>query len=105
MKKSDGGPYLHWIKSIADNKPYNQFVYELVSAEGPLYKPGNGAAGYYLRDYRMPLDNVASTMQIFSCYQHGMCTMSRPSLQRLDANGLLQNCSIYSWYGNKRKEC
>lgn len=66
MKKSDGGPYLHWIKkSIADNKPYNQFVYELVSAEGPLYKPGNGAAGYYLRDYRMPLDNVASTMQVF----------------------------------------
>ena len=66
MPKTKGEPYLQWIKnSIAENKPYDQFVNELISAEGSYFKEGNGAAGYYLRDHQMPLDNAANTMQLF----------------------------------------
>ena len=66
MNKSNGWNYLHWIKkSIKDNKPYDDFVREMVAAEGALFKHGNGATGYYMRDFNMPLDNISNTMQIF----------------------------------------
>src|SRR6202008_985912 len=36
-----------WIReSVAENKPYNQFVYELITARGSTYD--NPAANYYL---------------------------------------------------------
>lgn len=66
LNKSNGYNYLHFIKtSIAENKPYDKFVYELISSEGNMYKAGNGAVGYYVRDHQMPLDNMANTMQLF----------------------------------------
>ena len=66
MNKATGENYLHWIKtSIAENKPYNEFVYEMISSEGNMYEEGNGAVGYYMRDHMMPLDNLANTMQLF----------------------------------------
>jgi hypothetical protein len=66
MKKTTGSPYLHWIKkSLAANQPYDQFVHDLLSAEGELFKAGNGAVGYYIRDFEMPLDNMANTLQVF----------------------------------------
>lgn len=66
LKKSTGEPYKHWIKkSLESNQPYDEFVHDLLSSEGPLFKPDNGAVGYYLRDFGMPLDNVANTMQVF----------------------------------------
>src|SRR5690606_10308572 len=49
--------------SLRDNKPYDQFVRELITAEG--YTWDNGAAGYYLRDPGMPLDNMSNTVQVF----------------------------------------
>ena len=55
LKKTTGSPYLHWIKkSLESNMPYDQFVHELLTAEGPLFKAGNGAVGYYIRDFAMP---------------------------------------------------
>lgn len=46
LKKSTGEPYKHWLKrSLEINQPYDQFTHELLSAEGPLFKPGNGAVG------------------------------------------------------------
>lgn len=66
LNKSTGDNYLLYIKkSIAENKPYDQFVHDLISAEGNMYKEGNGAVGYYVRDHQMPLDNLANTMQLF----------------------------------------
>ena len=35
----------------------------MVTANGKTYE--NGAVGFYLRDYNMPLDNMAVTTQIF----------------------------------------
>jgi hypothetical protein len=56
--------YSKWLKdSLRDNKPYDQMVREVVTADGKSYE--NGAIGFYIRDYNMPLDNMAVTTQIF----------------------------------------
>ena len=62
--------YVSWIKeSLQQNKPYDKFVYELITAKGRVWE--NGAAGYYLRDRGMPLDNTANTVAIFLGTQIG----------------------------------
>ncbi len=59
-----GAAYTLYIKdSLRTNKPYDQFVRELVSSRGKPWE--NGAIGYYMRDNRMPLDNFANTARIF----------------------------------------
>jgi len=59
-----GHAYIQWIKdSVRANKHYDLMVRELLTATGPSYE--NGAVGYYMRDYNMPLDNMAVTTQIF----------------------------------------
>jgi hypothetical protein len=56
--------YANWLKnSLRENKPYDQMVREVVTADGKSYE--NGAIGFYIRDYNMPLDNMAVTTQIF----------------------------------------
>lgn len=56
-----------WGKFIKDslraNKPYDQFVREMLSAKGYAWE--NSAIGYYGRDPDMPLDNMAITTRIF----------------------------------------
>ena len=57
-------PYIDFIKtSLRENKPYDQFVRELITAEG--YPWENGATGYYFRDAGMPLDNMSNTVRVF----------------------------------------
>ncbi len=61
-----GQPYIDFIKdSLSDNKPYDQFVRELLTSEGPMLREGNGAVGYYLRDVAMPEDNMSNTIRVF----------------------------------------
>ncbi len=61
-----GQPYIDFIKdSLSENKPYDQFVRELLTSEGPMVREGNGAVGYYLRDVAMPEDNMSNTIRIF----------------------------------------
>ncbi len=56
--------YQLWLKdSIRENKPYDEFVRELVAAKGKVWD--NGAIGYYFRDRGMPLDNMSNTVRIF----------------------------------------
>ncbi len=56
--------YAKWIKDcLRANKPYDQFVREMLSAKGYCWE--NGAIGYYGRDPEMPLDNMAITTRIF----------------------------------------
>lgn len=67
-----GEPYLAWLgESIRDDKPYDDLVTELLTAEGAALERGNGATGYFLRDRGMPLDNLANTTQIFLGTQLG----------------------------------
>lgn len=59
-----GAAYANWLrKSLDDNKPYDDMVREMVTADGKTYE--SGAVGFYLRDYNMPLDNMAVTTQVF----------------------------------------
>ncbi|MDB6073142.1 MAG: hypothetical protein JWO89_782, partial [Verrucomicrobiaceae bacterium] len=59
-----GFAYEKWLKdSLQANKPYDEMVRDLVTARGATYE--NGAVGFYIRDYNMPLDNMAVTTQIF----------------------------------------
>lgn len=56
--------YELWVKdAIRENKPYDELVYELVTAEGKIWE--NGAVGYYYRDQGMPLDNMSNTVRVF----------------------------------------
>ncbi|MFT5411016.1 MAG: hypothetical protein ACI9NC_003750, partial [Verrucomicrobiales bacterium] len=64
MQGQAGGAYSNWIKkSLKENKPYDDFVKEMITAEGFIWD--NGAVGYYLRDAGMPLDNMSNTTQVF----------------------------------------
>lgn len=59
------GNFSEWIKeSLRNNKAYDQMVHELVNASGKLYKPGNGATGFYARE-PMPLDHLANSVKTF----------------------------------------
>ncbi len=59
-----GASYINWIKrSIADNKPFDQMVREMMTASGRYQD--NPAAGYLMRDAGMPLDNLSLTAQYF----------------------------------------
>lgn len=66
--RTDGTSYLMYLKrSLAQNKPYDQWVKEMLTASGGGWERGEnaGAVGYFERDKGMPLDNMANTMQIF----------------------------------------
>ncbi len=64
LGSGSGRAYEAWIKqALRENKPYDEMVRELITATGHSWE--NGAVGYYLRDYGMPLDNTAMTAQVF----------------------------------------
>lgn len=57
-------PYVaHVRRRVGENMPYDEFVRELLSAQGKVWE--NPAIGYYMRDIGMPLDNLALTSRIF----------------------------------------
>lgn len=64
------GPYLDYVKqSIRENKPYDQWVYEMLTAEGKVWD--NPAVGFQLRDDGMPLPYVDNTVRVFLGTQIG----------------------------------
>lgn len=63
-------PYRDWVKDqIRANRPYDQWVYEMLTAEGKLWD--NPAVGYTLRDSGMPLVHVDNTVRVFLGTQIG----------------------------------
>ena len=63
-------PYHEWIKkSLAENTPYDKWVYEMLTAEGRIWQ--NPAVGYVMRDSGMDLDHVDNTVQVFLGTQIG----------------------------------
>ncbi len=59
-----GAAYANFVKdSLRTNKPYDQFVRDMIAAQGKAWD--NGAIGYYMRDRGMPLDNMANTVRVF----------------------------------------
>ncbi|MDF1850942.1 MAG: DUF1549 domain-containing protein [Verrucomicrobiales bacterium] len=56
--------YIAWIKeSIAEDLPWDEFIQRLIVAEGTVMD--DPAAGWYLRDYGMPLNNFSSMISTF----------------------------------------
>lgn len=65
-----GRPYGEWVRiSLETNKPYNKWVYELLTADGKYLD--NPATGYFVRDTGMPLDAMNNTVRIFLGTQIG----------------------------------
>ena len=63
---NDGIPFImHLKETLAENKPYDKWVHDMLAATGPLWLRGNGAAGYYYRDAGMGLDSMANTVRVF----------------------------------------
>ncbi|MDF1843150.1 MAG: DUF1549 domain-containing protein, partial [Rubripirellula sp.] len=53
-----------WLKEqLRENRPWDELVHELLTAEGRLGE--NGATAYLLRDASMPLDSLSNTMTTF----------------------------------------
>lgn len=65
-----GKPYCEWVKeSLETNKPYDTFVYEMLTGEGKIWD--NPATGYIYRDANMPLDAMNNTVRVFLGTQIG----------------------------------
>ena len=61
-----GIPYKNYVKQfISENRPYDEWVREMLSSSGPVWQKGSEGVGYFARDAGMPLDNMANTVRIF----------------------------------------
>ena len=87
-----GAAYAEFIKaSLRSNKPYDQFVRDMVAAQGKAWD--NGAIGYYMRDRGMPLDNMANTVRVFlgtriecaQCHNHPFDKWSQMQFYKMAA--------------------
>lgn len=87
------GNYSEWIKaSLRNNKPYDQMAHDLINASGELYKPGNGATGFYARE-PMPLDHLANSVKTFlglsiecaQCHDHPFDDWTQKDFYKLAA--------------------
>jgi hypothetical protein len=53
-----------WLKKqLEQNRPWNELVHEMLTAQGRLGE--NGATAYLLRDASMPLDSLSNTLTTF----------------------------------------
>jgi len=61
-----GVPYKNYVKDfISNNRPYDEWVREMLSSSGPLWIKGNEGVSYFARDVNMPLDSMANTVRVF----------------------------------------
>ncbi len=65
-RRTSGEPFIHWMKeTLTENRPYDEWVAELLAADGPGHARGNGATGLMLRDRNMPEDSMSNTVRVF----------------------------------------
>lgn len=65
-----GRGYSEWVRiNLETNKPYDRWVYEMLTAEGKLFE--HPEAGYIIRDSGMPLDALNNTIRVFLGTQIG----------------------------------
>jgi hypothetical protein len=61
----NAGNYSQALKTaVRENRPYDQFVRDIINAKGPLYEKGNGLVGYKAREV-MQLDRLANSVKTF----------------------------------------
>lgn len=87
-----GAAYTRYVKdSLRENKPYDQFVRELLTADSPAWE--DGAVGYHVRDLGMRLDAMAITARVFlgtriecaQCHDHPFDKWKQLDFYRLAA--------------------
>jgi len=117
LSTEDMWTYYNWIRgSVAANKPWDQFVREVITASGNARE--NGAANYFLI-HRDPIDTVENTTQAFlgmaltcaRCHNHplekwtqmdyyGMANLfSRVRIKTASATkvgGVFEDATVYS---------
>jgi hypothetical protein len=113
-----GAAYTNWLRdALEKNKPYDAMVRELLTADGKTYE--NGAVGFYIRDYNMPLDNMAVTTQVFlgtsmvcaQCHNHPFDKWTQMDYYQMAAhsngmtgsNGLSNPLLAKAFYGSGKK--
>ncbi len=114
-----GAAYANWVRdSLAQNKPYDKMVREMLTADGKTYE--NGAVGFYIRDYNMPLDNMAVTTQVFlgtsmvcaQCHNHPFDKWTQMDYYQMAAhsygmtgtNGLANPMLAQAFYGKSTRK-
>lgn len=66
QRQLSGEPFAHFIrKSVINDQPYDEFVRDLLVAEGAAHATDNGATGHLMRDNGMPHDSMANTVRLF----------------------------------------
>ena len=92
LRRSNFNHYERWLKDqIAQNIPWNDMVYAMLTAEGTL--ANSGPTGYLLRDPGMPLDNLSNTLNIFlsaniscaQCHDHPLADWTQREFYELAA--------------------
>jgi hypothetical protein len=87
-----GEPYMAYVKDqIRQNRPYDQWVYEMLTADGKLWD--NPATGFQMRDEGMPLPYVDNTVRVFlgtqigcaQCHDHPFDSWSQYQFYQLAA--------------------
>lgn len=87
-----GEPYMAYVKDqIRQNRPYDQWVYEMLTADGKLWE--NPATGFQLRDEGMPLPYIDNTVRVFlgtqigcaQCHDHPFDNWSQYQFYQLAA--------------------
>jgi hypothetical protein len=92
IKRTNYSHYERWLKDqIARNRPWDEMVYDMLSAEGTI--AGSGPTGYLLRDPGMPLDNLSNTLNVFlganvacaQCHDHPLADWTQREFYELAA--------------------
>ena len=92
LRRSNFNHYERWLKDqIAQNMPWDEMVYAMLTAEGTL--ANSGPTGYLLRDPGMPLDNLSNTLNIFlsanvscaQCHDHPLADWTQREFYELAA--------------------
>ncbi|MBL8725690.1 MAG: DUF1549 domain-containing protein [Planctomycetes bacterium] len=94
QRQLSGEPFAHFVReAVRTDLPYDQFVRQLLTAEGPAHAQGNGATGYLLRDMNMPHDAMANTLRVFlgtrlecaQCHNHPFDTWTQKEFYAMAA--------------------
>jgi len=92
IKRTNYSHYERWLKDqIAKNRPWDQLVFDLLTAEGSVAT--SGSTGYLLRDPGMPLDNLSNTLNVFlganvacaQCHDHPFAEWTQREFYELAA--------------------